>query len=268
VPEHVLITGAAGQVGTVLRPLLHATGRRLRLLDPVRPADLDPAHEDHIAASITDLDAMRAACDGVALVVHLGGHSRETAWENILQTNIHGTYVTLEAAYRAGVTRVLLAGSAHAVGFVAAPDAGTADELLPRPDTYYGVGKVAAEALGSVYADHYGLSVVSARIGTVETVPRSERSLSTWLSPADLARLVEVCLKRDEPGHRIVNAISANTRRWMSLTAGETIGYHPLDDAEDHATSLPDVGPPGPPGPAVRLGGLWSTTDWPLGEAQ
>jgi uronate dehydrogenase len=265
VPERLLVTGAAGEVAVLLRPLLRRPGRCLRLLDPVTPANLDPDTEQHLAGSVTDPDAMAAACADVDLVVHLGGISKERPWRDVLEANIHGTQVTLEAARLAGVRRVLLASSAHAVGMVPTARAADVDELTPRPDTYYGVSKVAAEALGSAYADRYAMTVVSARIGTVQPVPDSARCLSTWLSPADLARLVEATRLVTAPGHHVVNAISRNTRRWMSLAAGARIGYHPADDAEAWAAALPAAGPPAPPDPDDRIGGPWAVADHPLG---
>jgi uronate dehydrogenase len=219
VPERLLVTGAAGEVAVLLRPLLRRPGRCLRLLDPVTPANLDPDTEQHLAGSVTDPDAMAAACADVDLVVHLGGISKERPWRDVLEANIHGTQVTLEAARLAGVRRVLLASSAHAVGMVPTARAADVDELTPRPDTYYGVSKVAAEALRLVTA----------------------------------------------PGHHVVNAISRNTRRWMSLAAGARIGYHPADDAEAWAAALPAAGPPAPPDPDDRIGGPWAVADHPLG---
>ncbi|WP_232050285.1 NAD(P)-dependent oxidoreductase [Actinoplanes sp. OR16] len=260
-PEQLLITGASGRIGALIRPLLRRPDRRLRLLDPVTPADLVPG-EEHLAASITDARAMAAACAGADLVVHLGGLSKDRPWPEILDANINGTQITLEAARTAGVRRVLLASSAHAVGMTPAIRAADADVLPPRPDTFYGVGKVAAEALASVYADRYAMTIVSARIGTVEAEPGGVRSLSTWLSPADMVRLVEAALRLDEPGHHIVNAISRNTRRWMTLAAGERIGYHPEDDAEDWALLYPDAGPTDP---REMLGGAWAVSTEPLG---
>ncbi|MBB2911344.1 putative NADH-flavin reductase [Streptosporangium becharense] len=256
--RRLLVTGASGRVGSLIRPLLTGPDREIRLLDVRPPADGLLPGETFLAASITDPEAMESACAGVDLLVHLGGHSHERAWAEILQTNIHGTYVVLEAARRAGVRRVLLAGSAHAVGMVPAAQAGGDAVLPPRPDTFYGVSKATAEALGSLYADAYGMSVVSARIGTVEAVPGGVRSLSTWFSPGDAARLVEACLARDEPGHHIVWGVSRNRRRWVSPAAGEAIGFVPVDDAEHFAAAVEGAGPPAPPDPGVRLGGPWS----------
>jgi uronate dehydrogenase len=237
----IVITGAAGLVGTLVRPLLRRPGRVVRLID-IAPIDELGDGEEFRQASITDLDAMTTAFTGADLVVHLGGHSSERPWEQILETNIHGGYVVLEAAHRAGVPRILLGSSLHATGYVAARDAAAAPVLQPRPDTYYGVGKVALEALGSLYADRYGLTVVSARICTVgETIGTGGRTLSTWVSPGDLARLVEAVAALDRPGHHVIWAVSDNTRSWFSLEAGKAIGFHPVDDAENQVTPDTDV---------------------------
>ncbi|GAA1595207.1 NAD(P)-dependent oxidoreductase [Kribbella sancticallisti] len=257
----IVITGAAGLVGTLVRPLLRRPGRVLRLIDIAPIEDLGEG-EEFVQASITDLGAMTAAFDRADLVIHLGGHSSERPWEQILETNIQGGYVVLEAAYRAGVRRVLLGSSLHAVGYVAARDAASAPVLHPRPDTYYGVGKVALEALGSVYADRFGLTVVSARICTVgETIGGGGRTLSTWVSPGDLVRLMEAVAVLDQPGHHLVWAVSDNTRGWFSLDAGKAIGFHPLDDAENHLGPETD----GRDDPSALLAGVFVDDAHPLG---
>ncbi|HWN29460.1 MAG TPA: NAD(P)-dependent oxidoreductase, partial [Actinomycetospora sp.] len=184
--ERVLVTGAAGRIGGYLRPRLARDGRTLRLLD-VLPVDAGP-DEEGVTASVTDLDAVTAACAGADAVVHLGGYAGEEAWDDVLTVNIHGTYVVFEAARRAGVPRVVFASSNHAAGFHPAVDP-VPDDLSPRPDTYYGVGKAAGEALGSLYHDRYGLDVVCLRIGTCSDTPPDARSLATWLSPDDCGRL-------------------------------------------------------------------------------
>ncbi|GAA1856079.1 NAD(P)-dependent oxidoreductase [Pseudonocardia ailaonensis] len=206
------------------------TGYDLRLLD------IEPI-EGGITASVTDLDAMVAACEGVDAVVHLGGISGEDAWERIRDVNIEGTYCVFEAARRAGVGRVVHASSNHAVGFHEnSPEA--PDDLAPRPDTYYGVSKVLGEALGSLYHDRHGLDVLCLRIGSCFDAPHDLRGLSTWLSPGDVTRLVDAALTCENPGFRTVWGISANTRRFWSLDGGRAIGYHPQDDAEQFADQL------------------------------
>jgi uronate dehydrogenase len=241
-PERVLVTGAAGRIGGYLRSRLARPGRVLRLLDVATPPDVG-TDEEVVTASVADLDAVVAACtaDGRAVdaVVHLGGHSGEEAWDDILATNIHGTYAVLEAARRAGAERAVLASSNHAVGFHPGTDP-VPDDLPPRPDTYYGVSKATGEALGSLYHDRYGLDVVCLRIGTCREAPTDARGLATWLSPDDCGRLVEAALTCPSPGFRIVWGVSANTRRRWSLAGAHELGYRPRDDAEVFAAEVGD----------------------------
>ncbi|WP_019932809.1 NAD(P)-dependent oxidoreductase [Nocardia sp. BMG111209] len=237
--ERVLVTGAAGIVGRLMRPRLARPDRVLRLLDvqPIEPAA--PGEQvEIVTGSITDPAAMAAACHEVDALIHLGGISREGSWADILDVNIDGTHTVLEAARAAGVPRVVLASSNHAVGFrrvgEAGPDGLPADSS-PRPDTYYGVSKAVVEALGSLYHSRFGMDVTCLRIGTCFERPADVRGLSTWLSPDDCARLLEAALAVAEPGYRVLWGVSANTRGIVSLRAGEAIGYHSRDDAERFA---------------------------------
>jgi nucleoside-diphosphate-sugar epimerase len=234
--ERILLTGAAGAIGTMLRPRLARPGRTLRLLDVV-PLTAGPA-EEAVTASVSDVDAMVAACADVAAVVHLGGLSREAPWADILEHNINGTYSALEAARRAGVPRVVFASSNHAVGFRPV-DEDAGEYLYPRPDTFYGMSKAAGEALGSLYHDRYGLDVVCLRIGSCAERPENERALATWLSPDDCGRLISAALSVPSPGFRVVWGISANTRARWSLAEARALGYEPADDAEAYAASVP-----------------------------
>ena len=133
----VVITGAAGLVGSMLRPRLARSGRTLRVLD-IAPLTAGPG-EEAIQASVTDMDAMTAACQGADAVIHLGGISVEAPWEDICEQNIGGGYVAFEAARRAGTPRVIFASSNHAVGFTPRSAFPVPDYAFPRPDTYYGV---------------------------------------------------------------------------------------------------------------------------------
>lgn len=226
----------------LLRPRLARPGRVLRLVDiaPPEPAQGGEALEV-LTADVTDLDAMVAASADVSAVLHLGGLSTENTWENLLHVNVHGTRQVLEAARLAGVPRVILASSNHAVGMherMSAPATGLPGDVEARPDTYYGLTKVAMEGLGRLYVDRFGMDVISLRIGSLLEKPGSERALSTWLSPDDAARLVEACLSVQNPGYRVVWGVSANSRGWWSPAEGEAIGYHPVDDAEKYAARV------------------------------
>lgn len=236
----LLITGAAGGVGTLLRPLLARPDRVLRLLDVAPLPDTGDGAE-LVEASITDLPAMVSACSEVDAVLHLGGLSTEHGWPDMLSVNIDGTYKVFEAAYRAGVPRVVFASTNHTVGFHPRAGVEAPDYLFPRPDTYYGVSKVAGEALGSLYHDRYGLDVVCLRIGGCFAKPLDTRMLENWLSPRDGAALVEAALSTPSPGFKVVWGVSDNTRRWWSLAEAEAIGYRSQDDAEVFAGEVPQA---------------------------
>ncbi len=235
----ILITGAAGRIGTMLRSRLARPGRVLRLLD-VTP--IDPAQgqaEETVTASVTDLTALAAACEGAEAIIHLGGIASEGPWPAILDVNINGTYTVFEAARRAGVPRVVFASSNHAVGFAPRESFPVPDYAFPAPDTYYGVSKVAGEALAALYARRHGIDAICVRILSCFERPRNERMLATWLSPDDAGRLFEACLSVPSPGFRVIYGVSANTRGgWVSLEEARALGYEPLDDAEVYAAGL------------------------------
>ncbi len=230
----IVITGAAGRIGTMLRTRLAAPGRQLRLVD-VKPVTATDG-EEAIVASVTDLDAMVAACTGAEAVIHLGGIPAEAPWERILDVNINGTYAIFEAARIAGVSRVIFASSNHAVGFAQLGSDPIPDYAFPAPDTYYGVSKAAGEALGALYSRRHGMDVICVRILSCFERPRQTRSLATWLSPDDTGRLFEACLTAPSPGFRVIFGVSKNTRGgWVSLEEARKLGYEPQDDAEVYA---------------------------------
>jgi uronate dehydrogenase len=231
--ERVLITGAAGRVGSVLRPALRSGLTELRLTDL---ADIDDlvAPETSFPADLEDFDAICRAVDGVDAVVHLGAVPNEAPFEKIAGPNLHGTFHVYEACRRAGVRRVVFASSNHATGMYPIGEPLDAS-VTPRPDGIYGATKVWGEALGRMFVDRFGLSVVCLRIGSFRERPTEERELATWLSHADGVRLVQAALTADVD-FAIVYGASANTRRWWP--ADTLIGFVPEDDAEAFAAGL------------------------------
>jgi uronate dehydrogenase len=258
----IVITGAAGLIGSMLRPRLARPGRTLRLVD-LAPLTAGPG-EEAVQASVTDLAAMTAACQGAAAVIHLAGLSGEAPWPDILETNINGGYAAFEAARRAGTPRVIFASSNHAVGFTPRSVFPVPDYTFPAPDTYYGVSKAATEAIAAMYHHRYGLDAICLRILSCFPRPSSLRMLSTWLSPDDAGRLFEACLTAPRPGFRVAFGVSANTRGgWVSLAEARALGYEPRDDAEPYAAGLiAEYGEPGPDDPAQQfLGGEFTFPD-------
>jgi len=257
----ITITGGAGRVAAAVRPFLADAGHDVHLLDVAEVTGLAPT-ETTAAVDVTDVDALAEAVRGCDLLVHLASHADERPWPAIRDLNVESAWAAHEAAARAGVPRVLAASSVHAVGFLPSAHAAQDDVPLPRPDTFYGVSKVVLEAMGSLYADRCGHVVVSARIMTSEPEPSTARSLGTWLSPADAARLVEAALVLDDPGHHVVWGVSRNTRCPVSHAAGEAVGFVALDDAEAFADRFDDADKQA----AARdvLGGVFATA--PLGQ--
>jgi uronate dehydrogenase len=229
----VLVTGAAGAIGTALRERLPALGWTVRGLDrqPVPGG---------IVGDVNDAAVVDRAMAGAQAVVHLAGQPTEAPWPVIRSANIDGTFAIFEGARRNGVRRVVYASSNHAAGFTPVRADLPAD-TPPRPDTLYGVSKVFGEALGRYYADRYAMQVACLRIGTFAPRPPDRRALSTWLSPGDCARLVDACLRADELRYAIVWGISGNTRRTWSLREASALGYRPQDDAETYADALADA---------------------------
>lgn len=236
-PRTVLLTGAAGGLGTLMRGLLPAYGYELRLFDAT-PIEGEPAA---INADLADKAALREAVRGVDAIVHLAGISLEAPFEQILRANIEGTCNLYEAARAEGVGRILLASSNHAVGFTPRPRRG--EPLIPvdtprRPDTYYGLSKCFGEDLAQLYWDLHGVETVSVRIGSCLMEPTSVPMLSLWLSPGDCARLLHAALTAEDVGHTVVYGSSANTRLWWDLSSARALGYDPQDDSEQYAEKL------------------------------
>ena len=240
--NRILITGAAGKIGNILREGLRGRYAVLRLSDI---AALDPAGagEEIVRADLADLTEVEDAMRGVDCVVHLGAIAGEDSWDKILPNNVIGTWNVFEAARRHGVGRVVYASSHHAVGFYRR--ARSIDQTaVPRPDGVYGVSKVFGEAVGRLFADKHGLSVACLRIGAFSDKPADRRQLHVWLSPRDAVQLVGCCI--DAPNYHfiVVYGVSNNRRNRYRNAGIEFLGYRPQDDSEDYAADIlraPDV---------------------------
>ncbi len=231
----VLITGAAGDVGSHLRREL--SGRyRLRLSDLNPVANLAPG-EEFMRADIARMEEVMPVTRGVDAIVHLGGFSVEGPWEAILAANISGCYNVFEAARMNGVKRILFATSNHAVGFYRRDEV-IDHRVYPKPDSRYGVSKIFGEAIGSLYADKYGLEVLCIRIGNVNPKPVDKRRLAIWISPRDLAQLVTIGVEHPDIRFEIVYGVSGNKRSWYDNSNAQRLGYKPQDDSEAWAEEV------------------------------
>ncbi len=259
--QRLLLTGAAGGLGKVLRPRLKAYCDVLRVSD-IAPLDAAAAGEEVVSAELQDAKAVDALLRDVSAVVHLGGVSVDGPWEPILQANIVGVHNLYEAARRNGVKRIVFASSNHVTGFYRKDQ--VIDTRAPvRPDGNYGVSKAFGENLSRFYFDRYGIETACLRIGSSYPAPKDRRMLATWLSYDDLERLVASCLCVPVLGHTIVYGMSDNTERWWDNTPAAHIGFRPQDSSEqfraEHESKQTPVDPNDPAaifqgGPFVRMG--------------
>ena len=233
----VLLTGASGRIGQCLRRGMR-DDYRLILFNRSAIADLGP-NETLIRGDTTDAGSVERAARGVDAIVDMAGVSDVQSFrEKLLPVNILGTSNVFEAARVAGVPRVVYASTHHVVGYY--PAGQIIDETVPiRPDSMYAVTKCFAEAMGRLYAEKAGLSVVCLRIGFFQDRPLEERHLAVWISPADMTQLVRCAVEARGIQYEAVYGVSNNSRCWWDLTrARKVLGYNPRDDAEVYAKEL------------------------------
>jgi uronate dehydrogenase len=256
----VLVTGAAGSIGRVVTTGLAAAGHDVVGLDLVPPPDGTPFpwHE----ADCADADAVEAvfAEQPLDAVVHLAGIPDEASLPVELTSHVVTTAALLDAMVAHDVPRIVYASSNHAVGRTPRAEGVLTEHALPRPDTYYGVAKVAAEALLRLFADRHDIDAVACRIGSFLEEPASVRGLSTWLSHDDCVRMVEAALTTPAPGYAVLYGISANTRAWWDLEPGRRLGYEPQDDAEAYVDRV-EAGPHDE-AEAAHVGGPFATAQF------
>ncbi|QYX53598.1 NAD(P)-dependent oxidoreductase [Pseudomonas sp. S07E 245] len=235
--NRLLLTGAAGGLGQILRDALQAHANVVRVSDISEMAPAAGDHEEVVSCNLADKAGVHALADQVDAIVHLGGISTERRFEDILDANIRGTFHIYEAARLHGIKRVVFASSNHVTGFY--PQDVQLDAHSPRrPDCYYGLSKAYGEDLATFYFHRYGIQTVSLRIGSSFPEPRNLRMLSTWLSYADLAHLVERALLAEDVGHTVVYGVSANRDLWWNNRYATHLGFAPQDSSEQFRGKL------------------------------
>jgi NAD+ dependent glucose-6-phosphate dehydrogenase len=232
--KRVLITGAAGRIGTDLTGFLE--DRYDLRIHFNRTVPEQTSVDDFVVADIAEYDQIAPAMQGIDTVVHLAGEPAVTTpWERVNRANIVGLYNVYESARVAGVRRIIFASTNHVMGM------NDRDENWPvysrqpvRPDSLYGVSKAFGETLGRHYYDRYGMSFINLRIGAYGPRPKDEIARYMWLSPRDFAQLVWRSIESDV-GYATYYAISGNTSRtWDISDAVVQLGYIPEDNADDH----------------------------------
>lgn len=254
--DTILITGAAGRLGSELRRGLAPLARRLRLSDMAEIKDLQ-ANEEAAIFDLADEAAVHAACQGVDSIVHFGGIPLEKGWDAILNANIRGSYHIYEGARKAGVKRVVYASSVHAIGFHRLED--QIDANAPhRPDGLYGLSKCFVEDLGRLYWDKFGIETAALRIFSSFPEPADRRMLWSWLSFDDCVRLVAAALTAPRVGFTVAHGISDNAVKAVDNRLSAHLGWQPQDNTEAFRNRLEAKFPtPDPKAPAVQHIGGW-----------
>ncbi|WP_263263949.1 NAD(P)-dependent oxidoreductase [Pseudomonas sp. RIT-PI-S] len=252
-PRRILLTGAAGGLGKVLRQTLKPYASLLRLSDIVEP-QAPGENEEVVVCDLADKAAVDQMVKGMDAILHFGGVSVERPFEEILGPNISGTYHIYEAARRHKVGRVIFASSNHVIGFYKQTE--TIDALAPRrPDGYYGLSKSYGEDLATFYFDRYGIETLSIRIGSSFPEPQNRRMLSTWLSYDDLTQLIVKGLDAPELGHTVVFGMSDNPHVWWDNRLAAHLGYEPQDSSERFRAKVEEQPQPAADDPAALYHG-------------
>jgi uronate dehydrogenase len=244
-PQTILLTGAAGVVGSAVRPLLAERYRTLISTD-VRRIEPSAENERIVQGDLRDARFADRVTAGVDGVVHLAGLvGPDFQYDEVMEVNVDAAHHLLRAAAERNIKQFVYASSHHAVGFL--PRGAAIDARTPhRPDSFYGMSKAIGETIATYYADKYGLNVLSIRIGYVGETVIDERRLHTWCSARDLVQLIAIGLERDDLGYRVVYGVSDTPDPFFDNSAATALGYRPADRALDHladesiATERPD----------------------------
>lgn len=179
--RRMLVTGAAGFVGSHLVDTLLARGDSVVGVDCFTPYyepaakrhNLDAAMEHDrftlVEADLREID-ITEILDSVDTVFHQAAQpgvrlSWSDGFSEYASHNVLATQRLLEAARDAEVRRVVYASSSSVYGNQTRYP--TVESDLPRPYSPYGVTKLAAEHLCSLYAENWGVETVALRYFTV-----------------------------------------------------------------------------------------------------
>jgi nucleoside-diphosphate-sugar epimerase len=221
-PSRVLVTGAAGRLGSAVHRVFAAHG-----IDVVGLDRHDPGHETPFhTGSAADVDLVRAAMAGVDTVVHLAAipSPRLGTPAEVFVGNAAATFVVLDEAARQGVRRAVIASSLSITGLPfaprpLAPDWVPIDESMPlQVADPYALSKQADEATAAMVARRDGMAVVALRFPKLGTREFLEEFAAEY---------------RAEPGagaHELwgyLDMRDAAEACWLAATAPVT-GAHPL----------------------------------------
>lgn len=252
--KKLLLTGAGGHLGRLLRDRLNGWAEHLVLSDITDLGEARPG-ETLVTCDLADMDSVQSMVADCDAIIHLGGVSTENTFDNILNSNIKGTYNLFEAARKNGSPRILFASSNHVIGFHDRETRLDASSKM-RPDSLYGVSKGFGELLAQYYYDKFGLESASVRIGSCFERPKDRRMLATWMSLNDFLAMIDRVFTADRLGCPVIYGASNNRECWWDNHEVRYLGWQPLDTADSFRDdpNLQEQAPD-PTDPAVRYQG-------------
>ncbi|MFC3957201.1 NAD-dependent epimerase/dehydratase family protein [Halovivax cerinus] len=245
----IAITGGTGTVGR--QAIAAFDDHETTILARTDVDDLDVVELD-----VADRDRFVDVLEGHDTLVHLAANpSPEADWDDVVAPNIEGTYNAYHAAVENDIDRVVFASTNHTVHMYNAADTSEPESMVvrpkpvvpddpPRPDSPYGISKVAGEAIGTYFADRHGLTVVTLRIGWLmddeslratqeEDDSHARFARAMYLSPRDCRDALEGSVTVTiEESPLTCHVVSANDERYFSIVEAQTgLGYRPRDNA-------------------------------------
>lgn len=235
--KKIALSGAGGQLGSVVRAALIARGIPLRSAAGSKALVPLVEGEDVMHGDLRDPAVVDRLLAGVDVLIHFAGTSVERPLPEIIDNNLRALVEVYEGARRQGVRRVVFASSNHAIGMYPVTEHLSLDCAL-RPDGFYGLSKVWGEALARMYWDKHGIESICVRIGSCLERPTEPRHLSTWFGHDDLLHFLDRCVEAEDVGFITVWGVSANQRSWWDNSGASRLGYRPTQDAEVYAEEI------------------------------
>ena len=234
--NRIVLTGASGRLGSYLREPLSKITKKLVSTDK---EDIGKTLHNEVfkKLNIKNFKEVNKILKKTDLIIHFGAYSNEGPFQEILDSNILGTYNIWKSAKRNKIKRIIFASSIHSVGMYRANET-INHKVMHKPDTFYGLSKCFGENLAQMYWDKCGIECLTIRILSCAKVT-SKRSLSTWLSYDDLIRIVIQSTKIKKLGFEIIYGVSNNKRLNVDNTnATKKLKINIKDNAEKFLNKL------------------------------
>ena len=232
----IVLTGASGRLGSYLREPLSKITKKLVSTDK---EDIGKTLHNEVfkKLNIKNFKEVNKILKKTDLIIHFGAYSNEGPFQEILESNILGTYNIWKSAEKNKIKRIIFASSIHSVGMYRANET-INHKVMHKPDTFYGLSKCFGENLAQMYWDKCGIECLTIRILSCAKVT-SKRSLSTWLSYDDLIRIVIQSTKIKKLGFEIIYGVSNNKRLNVDNTnATRKLKINIKDNAEKFLNKL------------------------------